>query len=556
MKLRKLVAGGLCLAMIFSLTACGSSKSEKKESETKKALAETVKPDIATELNVIDDNMRNYYEIFVYSYCDSNGDGIGDIQGLISKLDYLNDGDDTTDTDLGINGIWLMPVNPSPTYHKYDVMDYYDIDKTYGTVDDFKQLISECNKRGIKLIMDLVMNHTSDHNKWFLSACDYLKTLGPDDIPDPTACPYVDYYKFSRTKESGTYYQVNGTDWYYYAQFSSNMPDLNWDNPSVKTEFEKISKYWLDMGVGGFRLDAVKEYYSSNTKANVEVLKWFSSYVKGIKPDAYIVGEAWCGDYYEYFTSGIDSAFDFGYASFDGYLANIVQDNISDYNGQYLADNLIYSLKTIKSKNPNGIMAPFFANHDLNRAAHYLGFDKKKIKMDVGLLSLLNGSTFYYYGDEIGLGGAGDDENKRSPMIWTSNKDDKSITRGPVNMQKQYVINKFKSVEEQQKDDKSIWTYVRDAIKLRNIFPEIARGDAEDIEDVKDDDIFAVKKTYNGSSIIILANTSSKESKNVKLSRDKFKYTNIKGMLAVTNDKPYQSDDTIVLPPFSIVILK
>lgn len=538
------MAGVLCL----SISACSDKKSAEKE-------VETVAPDIATELNVIDDNYRNYYEIFVYSFCDSNGDGIGDIPGLISKLDYINDGDDTTDTDLGMNGIWLMPINPSPTYHKYDVMDYCDIDKSYGTLDDFKKLLEECDKRGIKLITDLVMNHSSDHHKWFLSACEYLESLAPGEEPDANVCPYVDYYTFKRTKDSGNYYQVGDSEWYYNAGFSSNMPDLNWDNPKVKEEFEAIAKFWLDMGVGGFRLDAVKEYYSGNTSKNVEVLKWFNDYVKSVNPDAYIVAEAWCGDYYEYLNSGIDSVFDFNYANFDGHMANIVQDNIEDYNGQYLTDNLIYSNNTIKDKNEKAILAPFFSNHDLNRPAHYLAFKEDKIKMDFGLLSLMNGSPFYYYGDEIGLGGAGDDENKRSPMIWSSS-DETGKTRGPVNMQPEYVINRFKSLEEQQKDENSIWSYVRDAVKLRNIFPEIARGEIEDIEKVTDEDIFAVRKTYNGSSIIILANTSSKDEKKVQLSREENNYTNIKGMLATGDKNPYQTEDTIVLPPFSIVILK
>ena len=120
-------------------------------------------------LNVIDDKYRNFYEIFVYSYCDSDGDGIGDIQGLISKLDYLNDGDDSTDTDLGINGIWLMPICKATSYHKYDVEDYMSIDPEFGTLDDFKQLVEECHARGIKIITDMVINHSSSNNKWFFT---------------------------------------------------------------------------------------------------------------------------------------------------------------------------------------------------------------------------------------------------------------------------------------------------------------------------------------------------------------------------------------------------
>ena len=118
----------------------------------------------ARALQIIDDNYRTYYELFVYSFYDSDGDGIGDLQGVLDKLDYLNDGDDTTDTDLGINGIWLMPVMPSTTYHKYDTTDYENIDPQYGTLDDFQKLLTACHDRGIRVILDLAMNHSSSRH--------------------------------------------------------------------------------------------------------------------------------------------------------------------------------------------------------------------------------------------------------------------------------------------------------------------------------------------------------------------------------------------------------
>lgn len=129
-------------------------------------------PDTGQEMKAAasQDKYRNYYEIFVSSFCDSNGDGIGDIGGIISKLDYLNDGDPNSGDDLGIDGIWLMPIMPSPSYHKYDVTDYYDIDPQYGTMEDFEKLIAECDKRGIDVIIDLVINHTSSEHPWFKKA--------------------------------------------------------------------------------------------------------------------------------------------------------------------------------------------------------------------------------------------------------------------------------------------------------------------------------------------------------------------------------------------------
>ena len=270
------------------------------------------------------DKYRTFYEIFVYSFWDSNGDGIGDLAGVTQKLDYLNDGDPATDSDLGINGIWLMPVMPSNTYHKYDVKDYMAIDPVYGSMEDFEKLVAECGQRGINVIIDLVMNHTSSAHPWFVEAADYLKNLG-DGEPDPEACPYVDYYNFHKGIQSG-YTRLGETDWYYEAGFWSEMPDLNLNNENVRKEFEEICRFWLEKGVAGFRLDAVKEFVSGDTEANVEILTWFNDMVKGISPDAYLVGEAWLPqtEYAQYYASGIDSFFDFSFADSTGNIQKFV----------------------------------------------------------------------------------------------------------------------------------------------------------------------------------------------------------------------------------------
>ena len=556
----------LMLTAAFVLTGCG--KSDKKndsakdaaksteEQATEKVLEGTEVPaELQTSLNVIDDKNRNYYEIFVASFCDSNGDGIGDIQGVISKLDYINDGNPDTDTDLGCNGIWFMPINPSPSYHKYDVMDYMNIDESYGTLDDFKQLIEECDKRGIKVIVDLVMNHSSVANTWFKEAKNYLQTLPSDQTPNPADCKYVDYYTFVKGSVTGNYYRVGNSEYNYEGMFSQQMPDLKLDNPEVRKEFEEIAKFWLDLGVGGFRLDAAKEYFSGEPDKNVEVLTWFNDYVKSVDPDAYIVAETWTPDYARYLESGIESAVDFSYASFDGDIALVAQGAEPTYNGAYFAENLKTTQETMAGYSRTSIQAPFISNHDLNRVAQYLGFVPEKIKFAHGLLSIMNGSTFIYYGDEIGIGGSGADENKRSPMIWSST-DTTGQCDGPVNMQKEYVINKFASVEDQLKDDTSILSYVKEAMKLRNTFPEIARGTIDVVSDVTDKDICAISKTYNGSKIIILANTDREETKYVELSREANGYTCIQGILTVGDAQPKQVEDTIVLPPNAIVVLK
>lgn len=573
--IRKKSAGFLAALLAVSMLASGCGKSDSKQgttagtqgntAETTTAQEETteeiklegqeVPANIQTTLNVIEDKNRNYYEIFVASFCDSDGDGMGDLQGLISKLDYINDGDPNTDTDLGCNGIWLMPINPSPSYHKYDVVDYKDIDSAYGTLDDFKQLIEECDKRGIKVIIDLVMNHSSIANEWFKTARDYLGELPEGAEPNAEECKYVDYYTFVKGQTSGNYYKTGKSDYYYEGQFSQQMPDLNLDNPNVRADFEDIAKFWLDMGVGGFRLDAAKEYFSGQPEKNVEVLTWFNNYVKSVNPDAYIVAETWTADYDRYLESGIESAFDFSYAGYDGNLAMTAHAGDPTYSGLYFAENLVKTQEKVSAYSENAMQAPFLSNHDLDRPASFLGYDENKIKFAHGLLSMMNGATFIYYGDEIGLGGSGADENKRSPMIWSST-DKTGECRGPVNMSKDYVINQFASVEEQLQDSNSILSYVKHAMQLRNIFPEIARGKIEIISEVTDEKICAMKKTYQDSQIIILINTSKTDTKTVELSRANNGYECIQGILTVGEAQPYQVEDTIVLPPNAIVILK
>ena len=150
------------------------------------------------QLNIIDDKYRNWYEIFVYSFYDTNNDGIGDLKGVTAKLDYIK--------EMGFNGIWLMPIHPSPTYHKYDVTDYYAIDPDYGTLEDFKELVDEAHKRGIRVIMDLVVNHSSDSHPWFKEACAYIRQNGRP------GGKYGDYYTF-KTDGQGAYHSVSGIFW-------------------------------------------------------------------------------------------------------------------------------------------------------------------------------------------------------------------------------------------------------------------------------------------------------------------------------------------------------
>ena len=211
------------------------------------------------------DNCGTAYEILVCSFCDSNGDGIGDLNGIRSKLDYIK--------DLGFDAIWLTPVHPSATYHKYDVDDYCAIDPTFGTIEDYEALLKECHGRDIRVYMDLVLNHTSDEHEWFRAATDYLQELPSGWEPDTSYCKYYDYYNFSREAKNG-YAHIEGTEWFYEAGFWSEMPDLNLSSEAVRAEIKDIMSFWLDKGVDGFRLDAVTSYFANDQGANIEFLRF------------------------------------------------------------------------------------------------------------------------------------------------------------------------------------------------------------------------------------------------------------------------------------------
>lgn len=197
------------------------------------------------------------------------------------KLDYIS--------DLGCNGIWLMPIMPSPTYHKYDTTDYEAVDEAYGTADDFKELASACHEKGIRLIIDVAMNHSSSQHPWFTQACEYLAGLKAGEKPDDTVCPYVDYYHFSDKQEGTTYYAVPGSSsWWYEGSFWSEMPDLNLKSPAVQKEFEEVADYWIDLGVDGFRMDAAMHYEENATNANCDILNKLYTYCKEKKIHSFI----------------------------------------------------------------------------------------------------------------------------------------------------------------------------------------------------------------------------------------------------------------------------
>ena len=490
-----------------------------------------------------DDNYRTFYEIFVYSFCDSDGDGIGDLQGVISKLDYLQ--------ELGITGIWFMPIHPSTSYHKYNVSDYYAIDPQYGTMEDFEQLIAECEKRDIHVIIDLVVNHTGSEHVWFKEAVSYLQSLPEGAEPSAEECKYLDYYFFSKEGGSGSR-PVEGTDWYYEGMFDFTMPDVNLGSQAVREEIKNIMQFWIDKGVAGFRLDAAKEFYSGSVSKNVEVLSWIQETATSIKPDCYLVAEVWesFNQITAYYESGITSIFNFAFGNSDGKITKVLQGAGNESVVTTYATALQKADTAYRSMNPDYIDAPFLSNHDVGRIYGFAGRDENKMKMAAAMNLFMGGSAFIYYGEEIGMPGSGNDPSKRAPMYWNAARDNGTTNPPPeCELPETYELG---SLEEQRGDDDSLYNYYRQVIAIRNALPQIARGIPTAETALNTGCVSAYRKTWNEESCIILMNINSEKAE-VDLSA--YADWTVAASLSAEGSKIKHKGDTLHLPAWGVAVL-
>ncbi|MGE5461779.1 MAG: alpha-amylase family glycosyl hydrolase, partial [Syntrophothermus sp.] len=409
-----------------------------------------------------------FYEIFVRSFYDSNGDGIGDLNGITARLDYLNDGDPKTNTDLGVTGIWLMPIFPSPSYHGYDVTDYYSVNPQYGTMDDLKNLITEAHRRGIKIILDLVINHTSDQHPWFKSA--------KQDVNSP----YRNWYIWSET-DPGYKGPWGETVWhpsktgFYYGIFEPFMPDLNYENPEVTAEMTKIYGFWLkDVGVDGFRLDAAKHLIEQGKvqQHTPATHKWYQQMYpvyKEMKPSAMTIGET-LGDSMPVASRYVkDKEFDL---IFNFQLASVMINAVQEGYGNTVAQMIENSNKLV----PQFGYAPILTNHDQDRIMSQLGNDVDKARVAASVLLTTPGTPFMYYGEEIGMTGVKPDPNIRRPMQWSSAAY-AGFTSGkkpwePVDKSYETV-----NVDQESKDPQSLLSHYRSLIQVRNSHPALRTGD-------------------------------------------------------------------------------
>lgn len=444
---------------------------------------------------------RVFYEIFVRAFNDSNGDGKGDLKGVINKLDYLQ--------GLGVKGIWLMPINSSPSYHGYDVTDYYNINPDYGTIDDYKELIKQCHKRDIMVVMDLVLNHTSSDNPWF-----------KDAVADKNS-KYRNYYLWADNNTNvneaspmNTSPWVKSGDSYYYALFWEGMPDLNYDNTAVREETKKVAKYYLDMGVDGFRLDAAKWIYNDDSK-NIAWWQEFNSYVKSVNKKAVLVGEVWNdtpAQIAPYF-KGLDSSFDFP-------LAGAIVNDVDTGNMNTLIGSIQESLDAYKSANSNYKESPFLTNHDMNRVMNVLQ-DDDAAKQAAGILLTLPGTPYVYYGEETGMTGAKPDEQIRQPFVWDSKDTSKNSSWENENNDIKKV-----AVSTQEKDKNSILNFYKTLINLRNNTVALNSGSFTGIP-TNDAGVAAYKRVYNTEEVYVYVNAGKNDvTEKIDINRAKVLYSN------------------------------
>lgn len=440
------------------------------------------------------------YEIFVQSFADSNGDGKGDIRGMTSKLDYLK--------DLGIEAVWLMPINPSPSYHKYDVMDYYAIHPDYGTLEDFKEFLRAAHRRNIRVVIDLVINHSSSRHPWFQAAL------------QDSAGPYWNYYVWTHKDDpqievvdrTVTGDPISRRRWekvgdgthLYYRRFSSGMPDLNFDNPRVRAEVFKIGRFWLsEVGVDGFRLDAAKHIFpDERPKDNHWWWEYFRAEMRQAKENVYLVGEVWASaDIVAPYTKGLTALFNFE-------LAAAIKAAVNNGRGDGLASKHKQVLDLYASVSPGFVDATFLSNHDQNRVMSVFEGDRAKAQLAAAMLLTLPGSPYLYYGEEIGMTGMKPDPNIREPFLWEKRESDKARTRWiePRHSMDTTVVPAM----DQLKDPASLLNFYKRLIALRNGSRALTFGAIEPIE-IARSEVCAFERTVDGESLLVVHNVSTTE---------------------------------------------
>lgn len=495
----------LLLAPLALACAGAPPASQPAPAETAAAPAPTTQPTQPVQWDHDWARGAVFYEVFVRSFADSNGDGVGDLKGLTAKLDYLNDGNPATDNDLGVNALWLMPVFDSPSYHGYDVVDYEKIEPDYGTNEDFDHFLAEAHRRGIKVIVDFVMNHSSAQNPWFI-----------DSASSPTSA-HRDWYVW-RADDPGwtqpwggnnhTWHEKNGA--FYYGVFWGGMPDLNFSTPAVRKEMERLAALWLGRGVDGFRLDATRHLFANgpgdlqnDQPETHEYLKEFAASVRQANPRSVLVGENWTE------TEKIAPYFDDLPMSFNFPLSEEILGALTAGEAAGIGAKLEEMAELYP---PGAIDAPFLTNHDQKRLATFLGNDPAKMKSAAAILLTLPGAPFLYYGEEVGLqnGAGGNDEFKRTPMPWDASPGGGFTTGRPWF---EFAPGKeTANVAAQTGDPDSLLSHYRKLIRLRQSSPALMKGTLTLLSPGnKSTPVLAFVREAEGEKVLVVHNVTGQE---------------------------------------------
>lgn len=527
-----------------------------------------------------------YYSMFVRSFADSNKDGNGDFNGIVKKLDYLNDGKNDTTSDLGITGIWLLPIFPSGSYHGYNVDDYYNVNPEYGTMKDFENMISECHKRGISVIIDMTCNHSSNYNDWFIKSKDpkdphraWYRWITEDDLTE-NGGPYNEKIKiwghnFWNMDLGNPSVNAQGKEVYsfYGALFDTTMPDFDMDCQAARDEFKKVFKFWLDKGVDGFRFDAAGHIYNSvEVKPGTETLskavgfwKEMTEYVKSVKPDAYMVAEVWepnavRSKYY----GGMPSNFHFNLGTLIKDILN--NQELNDNDSEFVPDTdeksfngyaryLESTYADFGRNNPNYIDAPFLSNHDQVRsAANFNGKNKlDKMKMAANLYILIEGVPFIYYGEEIAMRSGTDDPSKRTALVWKPEGKEKITptwyAQGAYGNVAVYN-KKTEPISVQEKNPDSILQYYKRIIRLKTAHPALYKGRLKAVS-CASPVIESYAMECDEEKAFVIHNVSSKDTVTVSIPNG---YENLP-LVFTSKQDAVLADGKVTLPPYCSVVL-
>ncbi len=405
-----------------------------------------------------------YYEIFVRAWYDTNGDGIGDLDGVTAKLDYLK--------SLGISGIWLMPINSSPSYHGYDITDYYGINPQYGTTADLEHLVAEAHKRGIAVTMDMVINHTAKEHPWFVAA------QNPDDTHRNWYTWTSKQPNLKALSATDTPIWHAGNDGWYIGVFGGHMPDLNYDNPAVREEMIKVGQYWLGKGVDGFRLDAAKHIYVdfktdvTNPRALAKNVEWWGQYHDALaktNPNVTLVGEVSAKSPTELapYLKPLGSVFDFPLA--EQLIVSAKSERAGQLNSLLKAT---YDAYKVAAGTPH-IDSTFLSNHDQERVMSRLNGNLDHMRMAAAMLLTLPGRPYIYYGEELGMEGKKPDENLREPMRWQREAATGESRWKPSSVNQGQAV----SVQAEQDDPNSLYNTYRTLIGWRAQNSALRDGD-------------------------------------------------------------------------------